>query len=347
MLHLVSLPHTRLDQEIPTCAYTAKVEKFQRMNVGRPVTVYGTEGADVVLLDEEERTAMFGSDDPERLPYWPDDEQWAMFNLRAIEEIQQRAEPGDLVLLIGGWSQRQIAEAITNLTVCEPFVGYPGIATDFCAFESHAWRHHVYGAKGIENGRWFDTVIPNYFDPDDFPHVNQGDGDYLLYVGRLIERKGVHVAAEIAKAAGLPLVVAGPGDRALAPDAEHIGTVNPAERAALMAGARAVLAPTVYIEPFGGVAVEAQICGTPAITSDWGAYTETVEPEWRFSTLAEAVAAVERAGGADHVAIRDRAHSRYSLATVAPQFDRWFSRLDSLSREGWYEMEAANTMVAA
>jgi glycosyltransferase involved in cell wall biosynthesis len=333
-LHLVAFPHTRLDGGYDTCAYTQKIRRFRRMNLGRDLIVYGCQGADV----EVGEATRF---DDASLPSWPDEAEWATFNRLAVSSIRERAAAGDLLLLAGGWSQHTIADALPGLTACEPGVGYEGIATPFCAFESYAWMHHIYGLKQIVDGRWFDTVIPNYFDPADF---RQGaGGGYLLYVGRLIERKGVHVAAEIAKAAGMRLIVAGPGDRELAPDAEHVGIVGPAERAELMGSAVAVLCPTVYIEPFGGVAVEAQMCGTPAITTDWGAFTETVAPEWRFRTLAEALDRVAAADTADRDAIRQRVLELYSLNAVAPMFQRWFDQLDTLHGDGWYTRPLAAT----
>ncbi len=45
------------------------------------------------------------------------------------------------------------------------------------------------------------------------------------------------------------------------------------ERLALLGKAKSVLMPTYYLEPFGGVHVEAQLCDTPVITTDWSAFS--------------------------------------------------------------------------
>ena len=104
-----------------------------------------------------------------------------------------------------------------------------------------------------------------------------------------------------------------------------------------MGGAHAVLVPTLYVEPFGAVAVEAQLAGTPAIATDWGAFTETVADEFRFRTMQEAVDAVKRAGDADPEKLQASALERFSLDAVAPRYEKWFRQLDSLWRDGFYE----------
>jgi glycosyltransferase involved in cell wall biosynthesis len=275
-------------------------------------------------------------------------------NARAIMELSERVGEHDLILLTTG-TQRLILNAFPypQRICCEWTVGYRGIVTGFCAFESSSFMHEVYAREGIENGRDFDAVIPNFFDPLEFPRTNEGDGDYLLFVGRMTLRKGPAVAAEVAAATGMRLLLAGPGVTSFEPgriEADHIviegdhceylGEIGIEERSELMAGAHALLAPTSFLEPFGGVAVEAQMCGTPAITTDHGAFRETVAPEFRFRNLAQAIAAVEAAGEVDHVELRRRTNERFSLDAVAPMYEEWFDRLSSLWGLGWYELPA-------
>jgi glycosyltransferase involved in cell wall biosynthesis len=355
-LHLVGLPHTQTTSAYLSCAYTQKVVKFCRMMESRyQVVLYAGEQNEapcaehVPLLSEQERAGWFGDGfDTVLTPLLWDSNQpyWKTMNDRAAAAIRERCEERDLLLLIAGWAQKPIADTVPLLAV-EWGVGYEGIFSDYCAFESYAWMHHIYGRQGWATGRFFDAVIPNFFDPDEF-HLADRKGDYLLFIGRLVERKGPHVAAMVAEQLGMPLVVAGPGalenrpgylrapEFELTGDIRYAGEAGVQERAELMAGARAVLAPTLYLEPFGGVAVEAQLSGTAAVTTDWGAFPETVPDEYRFRTLAEAATATKRALEADPAAIRQRALDRYSLDAVAPMYERWFGQLSSLWGDGWY-----------
>jgi glycosyltransferase involved in cell wall biosynthesis len=322
--HVVGLPF----ESSPACAYEGKVVRFVRMMRARGHTVIHYE----VLPDEI---------DPAR-SFVPGSSSWRAMNDRVIGQIRENAEPTDFICLIAGLCQKPIADAFPTMQAIEFGVGYGGTFADFRVFESHAWMHTVYGAQsggdahGID-GRFYDAVIPNYFDVEDFP-AGDGDGGYFLFIGRLIERKGAHIAAEVCRRLGVPLIVAGEGDP---PDyGTYIGLVGPAERARLMGGARALFVPTLYVEPFGGVAVEAMLCGTPVITTDWGAFTETVVDGvtgFRCRTFAEFLEAAGCADELDRDAIRQRAVERYSLEAVAPMYERYFTRLSALWGAGWYE----------
>lgn len=345
--HLVAMPHTKVTDDFCGCAYTAKVKKFTKMmgEYGYDITLYAPEGSDcsnsalVEILSDQERLEIFGADDPSTLPNWPSDEQFALFNNRVIDALKENVSGKDIVLLTAGYSHKPIADALPNLLFCEPGVGYEGVFTDKCAFESYAWMHYVYGKNGITDGRWFDCVIPNYFDTSQFT-AGSGDGGYLLYLGRLIHRKGVETAALIAQESGMPLIVAGAGQIDLPGDVEFVGPVGVEERNKLMGGALALIAPTYYIEPFGGVAVEAMLTGTPVITTDWGAFSETVidgVTGYRFRSLQHGVDAVWNSSFLERSIVSSIASERFSLESVAPQFDKWFHHLGTLWDNGWYQ----------
>jgi glycosyltransferase involved in cell wall biosynthesis len=133
-----------------------------------------------------------------------------------------------------------------------------------------------------------DAVIRNPVDVAAWP-LRETKDDYLLWVGRINADKGPHRAIAAARAAGVPLVLAGivqPGQEAffaaeIAPhlDGEHVrfvGEIGGAAKRALFAGARGLLMPIRWSEPFGMVMIEALACGTPVIAFDEGAAPEVV-----------------------------------------------------------------------
>jgi glycosyltransferase involved in cell wall biosynthesis len=278
--------------------------------------------------DETWNDTVFDQFDPASAP-------WLVMNARTVLAIQERIEPGDIIFLTMGRAQAAIQQAFPNHVVAEPGCGYEGILTNTpVCFESYAWMHYVWGQTGVVDGRYFDCVIPNSFDPADYL-VSDGTGTYLLYLGRLIPRKGLEVVAELAKRH--KVVTAGQGDPI--PGVEHLGVVRGAVKAALIAGARAVLVPTTYVGPFEGVAVEAMLSGVPVITSPFGAFSETVADGisgFRCHTLGQFHRAVAALDDLDPKTVREWAMDRFTLGAVAPQYDRWLDRLASLYDRGWY-----------
>ncbi|HXA54108.1 MAG TPA: glycosyltransferase family 4 protein [Solirubrobacteraceae bacterium] len=131
-------------------------------------------------------------------------------------------------------------------------------------------------------------AIPNPIDVRAWPLRERKD-DYLLWIGRMTAEKGPHRAIVAARAADVPLVLAGviqPGqqaffDREVAPhiDGERVrflGEIGGSAKLAAFAGARALLMPIRWEEPFGMVMVEALACGTPVIAFPEGAARELV-----------------------------------------------------------------------
>lgn len=356
--HLLGLAHTKTSREFAACAFTQKILKEARMfsQIGE-VIHYGAEGSDVpcehvTVISDGEQRSVYGDRDWRKKVYAYDarDLAYTIFNDRAAQAIQKRAGPNDFLLITFGHAQRPIADELRMPFTVESGVGYEGIFAPFHVFESYAWMHHLYGRLGMSTGNWYDAVIPNSFDPADF-QLATAPGSYLLYIGRLIEAKGVHIAAQVADAAGLPLVVAGQGNPEALGVANNakvrcVGVVGPADRNELMGGAIALLAPTLYIEPFGGVAVEAQLCGTPVITTDWGAFPETVEhgmSGFRCRTMDDFLFSIGACGKLDRASIRARAVKLYSMDTAREMYREYFGKLDDIRRDGWYQRHPERT----
>ena len=128
------------------------------------------------------------------------------------------------------------------------------------------------------------ATIHHGVDEAAFAFREQAD-DYLLFLGRFTEGKGVLAAIEVAHRVGMRLLLAAEENdyyrEAVAPlvdgaRVQYVGEVGPAAKAALLGGARALLYPVQAAEPFGLVITEAMACGTPVAALDRGAVSELV-----------------------------------------------------------------------
>lgn len=360
-VHIVGLPHTPFDaEEASLCAFTAKTVRTAKMlrSRGIPCTVYwGGDKADVSLMSVDEQTHHFGEYDPSILPVLDWDWKlgyWKSFNGRAISEISKRIQPGDIVAVVGGAVSQEVVDHFhPDYTCIEPGVGYGGICQNtFCCFESYAWMHDRYGAYGIINGRSFDAVIPNAVDPDDW-YMDESDG-YLLSVGRMIARKGHHFAAQLSERMGIPLKLAGAGVVHNEPGfirfedgteirgdhVEYVGAVRGEERKSLFARAEWFICPTIYIEPWGGVHVEAMMSGLPTIAPDYGAFTGTLPRRHRYRDAREAEAALLAPDMPRGQEWRDLAIDICGIEKCADMYAEWIDRLDSIrdGRGGFYRI---------
>lgn len=350
-LHVLGLPHTQTTRAYGVCAFTSLVRQFSTMmhHEGHNVTLYAgdeneAECSELVQVttratqddlfgkyDWYQRGEVYGVDWDERRRYW------RHFIGRCIDELRERSVPGDIVCIPSGWTMRNIMEAVPDRIYVEPMVGYSGIACPYRVFPSYAWMAAVYGEKmgaAAANGSATDEVIPHFLDPDAFSPGN-GDGDYALFLSRMVPRKGYGIAIAATANAGVELLIGGVGgDR---PEAEHVhymGFADELKRTTLLRNARCLMCPTLYLEAFGLVVAEALMCGTPVITTDWGAFPELVEQGvdgFRCRHPDEFVQALHDVAELDRWVIRQRALARFSTDVIAPRYTAYFERLQSLN----------------
>lgn len=348
--HVVSLPHTQTTQDYVACAFTEKVRKFCIMmtSLGHSVYLYAGEQNEapcnelITCISEEMRAEAVGNKHYTAASFDISLPHWQHFNKNVIEGIKKRATKTDFICVIGGIAHKPIADAIPELMTVEFGIGYGGFFAKYKVFESYAWMHTCYGtmSRNANNldGNYYDVVIPGYLEPEKFPFRETPD-DYFMFIGRLVPRKGFNVAAEVCEKIGARLILAGEGNPPKY--GEHVGVIGPEERGRLLAGAIATFAPTQYIEPFGNVVPEAHACGTPTITTDWGAFTETVingVNGYRCRTFKEYIEATEKVRSLDRQKVRETSLSRYSLDVVALQYEAYFKRLLTLWDDGWYTL---------
>jgi glycosyltransferase involved in cell wall biosynthesis len=344
------------------CAYTQKILKFSEMmtELGHEVYLYCGEGSDVKCTEliqcitNQERIDCYGDYDwrTEFFKHDGKDSAYVTFNNNAVREINKRKENKDILCITMGNYQQVVIDG-TGLLAVETGIGYTGTCTKFKVYESYSWMHYMYGITRVNDGPSYDCVIPNYFYPADFPYVKKKK-DYYLYIGRIILRKGVDIAVQVTKEIGATLIIAGQGT--LKNETEHIdiqgdhikfvGSVLSAERSVLMGNAKAVFVPTYYIEPFGGVAVEAMMCGTPVITSDWGAFTETVlhgVTGYRCRTIDDYIWSAKNINKISTRACRDWAIRNFSCERIGAMYEEYFFKIMDLWKSGWGELHPERT----
>ena len=364
-IHLLGLPHTKTTKDFTACAYTMKVWKFCKMmkDRGHYLMHYGHEDSNpeahenVSVISNEEWNKTYGEHDfhSKLFTFDVNDDAYQTFYKNAIIEIGKRKQPGDIILPFWGSGVRPICDAHPDLITIEPGIGYAGGHwADYKIFESYSIYHAYCGLGNVGqcNQSWYDIVIPNYFDLDEFEY-NHDKEDYFLFVGRVYDGKGLNIAMSTCEAIGAKLKVAGQLSGRYAdpnykwPDfVEFIGYVGLEERKNLMKGAIASFLPSMYVEPFGGVQIENLLSGTPTITTDWGAFSENnIEgvTGYRCRSFEDFVKAAKNCQAGKIKPIDCRKHGeKFSLENIAPLYEKFFTDVTNCHGEGnrgWWTID--------
>jgi glycosyltransferase involved in cell wall biosynthesis len=201
-----------------------------------------------------------------------------------------------------------------------------------------------YRQKALEFGGDEVPVIHHGLIPADYrPSFKQGD--YLLYLGRIAQEKGTHLAIDAARMAGMPIIVAGDAHeqeqayfrtevkpRLELPGVTYAGEVGGDEKRKLLRGAYALMFPILWDEPFGLVMIEAMLSGTPVIGFKKGSAPEVVDEGVTGHLVATGdihalCNAVKKAGRIDRRNCRERAEIRFSHRRMANEYLNLYEEL--------------------
>jgi glycosyltransferase involved in cell wall biosynthesis len=197
--------------------------------------------------------------------------------------------------------------------------------------------HAIYVSPSLARAHDSERFVWNGLDPSRYIYAERKQ-DYLLFVSALdwAYDKGLEMACAVSRRTGLRLVVAGTGRTTeiidemtgvcRAAGAECVGDVRGRERAALYAGAKAVLLPTRLNEGCPLVIIEALMSGTPVVTSGAGGCADMVGPDVGFTCQIENdyVRAVERIGEISSAACRRHALEKYHYLRMAEDYVRQY-----------------------
>jgi glycosyltransferase involved in cell wall biosynthesis len=190
------------------------------------------------------------------------------------------------------------------------------------------------------------ATVYNGIDLSLYPLQEPG-GDHLVFLGRIHPDKGVHLAIEVARLSGLPLLIAGIiQDRTyfreqvephLGRTIRYIGPVDVAGKNALFAEARALLHLNAIPERFGLVLAEANAAGVPVIAMDLGSCREVIldgQTGFLVNNVHEAVEALGRISEIDSSVCRQRVEQCFSIETMVEGYERVYQTIFEREAKG-------------
>jgi glycosyltransferase involved in cell wall biosynthesis len=361
--HILGVAHAIADGNYPTCPFTSKSSFFSKalIEAGYKVFYYGVEGGDIVctkfipIVSKKTFFETYPTPEDTTKNNFGDTEgkAWEEYFKNGVKAVKENiVDPKrDIILPFFGYPQKDITDPSGLITV-EPGIGHPGSYANFRIFESYAYQNICYGKEGKDehSDKWphsYDHVIPNFYFPELYPFSAKKE-DYIMFMGRLNWGKGLSLAVEIANYFNIRLVVAGAGDlKTAVPDSISLdnidfkGVLKFEEKLEYVKKAKAFLAPSQYMEPFGHVVPEASLCGTPVLTTDYGAFSETVlqgKTGFRCKVFRDFIRAIENIDTIDPYYCRYSAIQRYSMHKLLPKYIKYFDDILTLNldEQGWY-----------
>lgn len=181
---------------------------------------------------------------------------------------------------------------------------------------------------------------------DHYPFSRDHD-NYLLFIGRISEDKGVHHAIEVARFLNIPLIIAAklnPKDKRyfeeyvepqLSDQIRWVGEVDEEERNRLMSRAMCFLHPVMFREPFGLTLIEALACGCPIVAFKRGSIPEIIShgrTGFVVEDVEEMIEAVRHIDKIDREECRKQALHRFNAKRMTDEYEQIYEKVLKLHK---------------
>ena len=341
-LHHIGLFHTISSLEYSHCAFTGKTLRFPKIVKGLAQLIeYSNEGSEsladikIVLIRKTEFDAIKDKTHTIGSPIHK------LFESRLIEAMKRYVKPEDIICHPFGKSHECLLTIFPNNIHLETGIGYPDpMEKTFKCFESYAWMHSLFGNKSNSYPGYYNYVVPSVVDLDDWD-ICLKPQNYIAFLGRVCKDKGIDIIKSIAENTDYKIKICGKVfedslDQWKHPNIEFIEPISGRQRSEFLGNAFCCLMPTRFIEPFGNTAIEAMSCGTPVISVDYGAFTETIidgVTGYRCHSLKDWIDNIEKSRELNRFQVADITRSRYNLSVARKLYEKIFKDLVNLKTE--------------
>jgi glycosyltransferase involved in cell wall biosynthesis len=299
-------------------------------------------GHDVTLFasGDSVTTAKLDPMRPEALRLDPTIKDWVSCVNRQVELVRRRAHEFDVMHFHIDYFPNSVMtrQSTPFLTTIHGRLDLPEFADIYGLFPEVPMVSISDSQRApLPNLNWVRTVLHGM--PENRLRPVAGvEQSYFAFLGRISPEKGIESAIRIATAAGVTLKVAAKVDvadrryfeQAVQPllaengaNVEFIGEINDAQKPAFLSGAKALLFPIDWPEPFGLVMIEAMACGCPVIARRRGSVPEVMEDGltgFVIENEAEAVAAIGQLHTLDRGRVRQRFEQRWTARRMAEDY---------------------------
>jgi glycosyltransferase involved in cell wall biosynthesis len=275
--------------------------------------------------------------------YWHDDTMWPweMYEMLNIAAAVERARDFDIIHYEASYYPMSLAFTRLSPTPVVQTLHHAPRPSEVALWQRYPEAPFI--AISQEQARLLSGlnvagIVLHSVETDRFTFNDQPD-DYLLFLGRFTEGKGVLGAIEIARRVGMRLLLAAAEDayyrEQVAPLVDgrqivYIGEADFATKVKLYGGARALLYPVQAGEPFGLVMAEAMACGTPVAALDRGAVCEVVDDNITgmvFPDIDQLVTGLNRVLELDRHIVHRRAVEKFGVDRMVDEYVAIYGRI--------------------